>query len=77
MDNYYGGGKRCPRCGGGGCQIISDTTTSGSDYGVGKGCCGYILAGPLGLLCGFCGEGKTTTTKHYWICPDCGKKFKM
>lgn len=46
-------------------------------YGLGKGCCGYIVFGPLGLLCGLCGMGEgKKSNKAYWICNECGKKFR-
>ena len=51
---YYSG-KVCPRCGCPNCQIINESTTTGGDYGVCSGICGYILMGPVGLLCGLCG----------------------
>ena len=36
------------------------------------------MFGPLGLLCGSCGQGQKTTTTNttYWLCPDCGHKFR-
>ena len=51
---------------------------SGGGYGVEKGCCGWILFGPLGLLCGLCGTGvkSQTQTKTYWMCRSCGNKFR-
>ncbi len=67
---------RCPKCGSDTCQIITETTTTGKDFSAGKGCCGYILLGPVGLLCGICGEGKQTNSKSYWICSHCGRKFR-
>ena len=68
---------KCPKCGYDGCQIISETQTKGKDYSVGKGCCGALfLQSWFGLLCGFCGEGKKTTTRNFWICHNCGHKFK-
>lgn len=69
-------GKRCPKCGEYNCQSFSDTISSGKTYGAGKGCCGYLLFGPWGLLCGLCGNGIETRTKHYWVCPNCNKKFR-
>ena len=67
---------RCPKCGNDYCQIINETNTTGKDFSAGKGCCGAILFGPIGVLCGACGEGRKVNTKTYWICNDCGHKFK-
>lgn len=67
---------RCPKCGNGNCQITTETTSSGKDFSAGKGCCGALLFGPLGILCGACGKGKTIRSTSYWFCPDCGHKFK-
>ncbi len=69
----------CPQCGNKDLQVTTEThtQTTGSNYSGGKGCLGFLLFGPLGLLCGSCGQGQTTTTTNhtYWICPKCGKKF--
>lgn len=67
---------KCPKCGCETCHIISQTYTSGKDYSASKGCLGTIIFGPTGLLCGLCGEGKETYSKNYWICSNCGKKWK-
>ncbi|TGL03548.1 hypothetical protein EHQ43_17495 [Leptospira bouyouniensis] len=40
--------------------IIVKSETKG--FGFVKACIGFFLAGPFGLLCGFCGSGKTKTT---------------
>ncbi|WP_191018322.1 hypothetical protein [Treponema zioleckii] len=66
---------QCPRCGGG-CQIIQEFESEGQDYSAGNGCCGYILFGPIGLLCGLCGKGRQERTRTYWICNSCGNKFR-
>lgn len=75
---------RCPVCGGHDLFPTSDTrfstTTSGGGYSIGQGCCGYLLLGPIGLLCGGIGSRQTTTTKssseHYWNCRECGNRFR-
>ena len=67
---------RCPRCGGSNCTAIVETNTSGKDFSVGKGCCGFTLLGPIGILCGACGKGKQTTSTTYWMCSSCGNKFR-
>lgn len=55
-------GKRCPKCGGRNCQLISETDYRSGKYGFGKGCCGYILFGLPGLICGLC--GMESKSKH-------------
>lgn len=62
---------KCPNCGSEHIQYA--TKTSGGGFSFGNSCCGYILLGPLGLLCGACGSG--THTEEFWICQDCGTKF--
>ena len=70
----------CPKCGSENLQAITEMNVSshGKDFSGGKGCLGFLLFGPLGLLCGACGKGKriTTTNTTYWICHDCGHKFR-
>jgi len=66
-------GIKCPRCGSGNIQYVSETETRG--FGFGKGCCGYILFGPFGWLCGLLGMGKGTSYT-YWICKNCGRRFQ-
>lgn len=59
------GGVCCPKCYSNNLQIISDVK--------GKGASATKIC-----LCGICdlaGTGKTTTT-HYWVCQNCGNKFK-
>nr|QGT51172.1 hypothetical protein Firmicute1046_2480 [uncultured Firmicutes bacterium] len=70
----------CPKCGSDRLQITteSNTQTSGKNYSSGQGCLGYLMFGPLGLLCGSCGQKQKTTVTNtdYWLCPDCGNKFR-
>lgn len=66
----------CPRCGGTNCMPVVESSTTGKDFSVGKGCCGYALLGPFGLLCGACGDGKQSTSTTYWMCTKCGNKFQ-
>lgn len=71
----------CPECGAPGdcCTPVvkTDVKTSGGGYGFWNGCCGYILLGPVGLLCGACGGStKTKVTSRTWrICSRCGCEF--
>lgn len=65
----------CPKCGGTHCRMTTQTKTDVTPFGIGDACCGFILLGPLGILCGLCGMGSSTETKTVWICDDCGKKF--
>ena len=68
---------RCPNCGNENCQIITETSSTGKDFSVGKGFCGALLFGPIGILCGACGEGKQIHSKNYWVCPNSNRKFKI
>jgi hypothetical protein len=65
----------CPKCGGTHCRMITKTKTDSTPFGFGDACCGWILFGPIGILCGLCGASSSTETKTYWVCDDCGKKF--
>lgn len=67
---------QCPKCGNTNLQIITEIETKGKDFSVTKGCCGAVLFGWIGILCGACGKGKRTYSTSYWICPNCGYRFK-
>ena len=67
---------QCPKCKNENCQIVSDVSTKGKDFSAGKGCLGTLVLGPIGVLCGACGKGKKTITTQYWVCNDCGHKWK-
>ena len=62
---------KCPKCGSENVQFA--TSTSGGGFSFGNACCGYILAGPLGILCGACGS--SVQTDEFWICHNCGNRF--
>ena len=66
----------CPKCGSTNCTPVVETSTSGKDFSAGKGCCGWVILGPIGILCGACGKGKKTTSTTYWMCSGCGNKFQ-
>lgn len=63
---------KCPKCGSDNIQFVHETEKRG--FKVGDSCCGYILLGPLGLLCGACGMNKESSTE-FWVCNRCGAKF--
>ena len=68
---------RCPYCGGINCTPVVETSTTGKNFSTGKACCGSLFFwNPAGLLCGFCGKGKQTTSTTYWMCHTCGSKFQ-
>ncbi|MGN0244235.1 MAG: hypothetical protein ACI4CT_09275 [Lachnospiraceae bacterium] len=69
------GGIQCPVCGSNHLQAVSESNTTGGGYNAGNGCCGYILLGPLGILCGACGSKTKTTNRTFFVCMDCGNKF--
>lgn len=66
----------CPRCGKDNSQIINEVSTKGKDFYASKGCCGAMMLGPIGVLCGACGKGRKVNNHQYWICNSCGKKWK-
>lgn len=68
---------KCSKCGSENCQVINEATTKGKDFSASKGCCGAILFGPIGLLCGACGKGKKINNKNYWVCNECGNKWSV
>lgn len=70
-------GIHCPRCGSYDVMPVSEVSTKGRDFNAGDACCGYMLCGPLGLLCGATGKGKQTFTTTYWMCKGCGNKFQV
>lgn len=68
---------RCPSCNDERCYIMEETETRQKGFGFFKGCCGAILLGPEGWLCGLCGMGKNKTThRAFWVCQNCGRKFR-
>lgn len=60
------GPVQCPKC--------QSTSVQGvtKGFGAGKGCLGWMLVGPIGLLCGACGKNKM-----YSVCLRCGHKWKL
>lgn len=72
----YANTLRCPRCGSHDIMPVSEVSTKGKDFNASDACCGFLLLGPLGLLCGATGKGKQTTTDTYWMCKGCGNKFQ-
>lgn len=63
---------RCSNCGSENCQIINEVSTKGTDFSASKGCCGWYIFGPIGLLCGSCGGEKKVINNNYWVCNNCG-----
>ena len=62
-----GGGRRvaCPKCG------SPSVVGAKEGYDAASGCCGALLAGPFGLLCGFLGADALNV--H---CMKCGHKWR-
>lgn len=75
---------KCPRCGEHNLYPMNETSTSvhtsGGGYSGSKGCLGWLLFGPIGLLCGGMGQKQRTSVntvhKLFWICNECGFKFR-
>lgn len=76
--------KCCPQCGSRKLQVVTTNKFQSKfvakGYGAGKGCCGYMLFGPIGLLCGACGTKAknevNVSSSNIWVCLDCGEKFR-
>lgn len=77
LPHYTSGGVKCPSCGSTDLTTVSDTHTTGKDFNSSNACCGYLLCGPLGLLFGVDKKGKQQHTDNFWVCKNCGNKFKM
>lgn len=76
MPNAHVTGMRCPRCGSFNLVPMSEVSSKGKDFKAGDACCGYLMCGPIGLLCGATGKGKQISTVTYWLCRGCGNKFQ-
>jgi hypothetical protein len=63
---------KCPYCGSKNLQAVAVGKTKG--FNTGTGCCGAILLGPFGWLCGMSGMGKGKTEGKR-MCIRCGKTF--
>lgn len=63
---------RCPKCGSE--DIHFATSHESKSFSGGNACCGFLLAGPIGILCGLCGAG--SSTKSFWVCRHCGAEFQ-
>lgn len=67
---------RCPKCGSENISSIVNTHSHTKGFDGSDACCGYLLFGWPGVLCGLCDTGDTTTTTHTTnICNECGKRF--
>lgn len=70
---------KCPNCSSENISSVIDTHThtKEKDFSGGNACCGYVLFGWPGVLCGLCGSGSKTSksTKTTHICNDCGRRF--
>lgn len=61
---------RCPACGSSDVHFV--TIESGSDFSNEHACCGFLLFGPLGILCGLAGDRNRKTVRK---CLNCGHEF--
>ena len=66
---------RCPDCGGSHVQTIIQNDRTQKPFGVFPACCGYLIFGAWGLLCGLCGARETQRTTVSRRCSDCGRVF--
>lgn len=67
---------KCPNCRSSSISSIIDTHTNTKGFRGGDACCGYLIFGWPGILCGLCKTGDTQTMTHTTnICNDCGRRF--
>ena len=60
----------CPNCGSTNIHFV--TIQSTQNFDTGDACCGYLLCGPLGLLCGVKKQTETRTVRK---CMSCNFEF--
>ena len=60
----------CPNCGSDNIHFVTSQTSSNFDKG--DACCGYLLCGPLGLLCGVKDQTEPKTVRK---CMSCNTEF--
>jgi len=61
---------KCPSCGSSKIQFI--TVNESGEYNTPNACCGFLLFGPIGLLCGLTNKNISKTTRK---CINCGYEF--
>lgn len=67
----------CKKCGHGGCVPNTVTNTKvNTKSGFTEACCGMLIFGPIGILCGLCGHSTSVSqsSKTWWNCANCGSK---
>ena len=60
----------CPQCGSDDIHFV--TTQASQNFDKGDACCGYLLCGPLGLLCGVKNKTESKTVRK---CMKCNNEF--
>ncbi|MCF7932085.1 MAG: hypothetical protein K9K93_02845 [Acholeplasmataceae bacterium] len=61
---------RCPVCGSRDVHFV--TVDQGTDFRGDSACCGFLLFGPIGLLCGLAGNRDSRTVRK---CMNCDHEF--
>lgn len=76
LETSNGSGVHCPRCKSKKIQALLKSDVKGG-YRVGRGCLGWLLFGPLGLLCGAIGKKSKVTVinETMFVCTECGFGF--
>jgi len=64
----------CIKCGSTNVTPFNSANTK-SKFSFFEACCGFILFGPLGILCGMNSKIKTSNQTH-WMCQVCGNQFR-
>ena len=60
----------CPKCGSTNVHFVSRSQSQG--FNATNACCGYLMCGPIGLLCGVNNDQEIETVRK---CMNCGHEF--
>lgn len=66
----------CTHCGEDNCKLINEIKSTDKDLSSEHTCCGAFLLGPIGIVCEVFEHGRKVKKEYYWVCRECGNKFK-
>lgn len=66
----------CKKCKSDNVHVINEVKVKGGGYSFTNACCGRVMLGPVGYLCGLCGRKPKAKNTKYWACNNCGYTWK-